>query len=135
MSHRHIQFIVLTLAVLGTSAAGVLLFGSQAQASASSAYTPAHRASSVPSLPCGSASFAPAQNYGAGTSPFSIAVGDFNRDGIKDLVTANYISNNVSVLLGTGTGTFGAATNFPVGTQPTSVAVGDFNVDGIEDLA
>jgi hypothetical protein len=64
-----------------------------------------------------------------------VAVGDFNRDGIADLVVANHDSNNVSVLLGKGNGTFGAAFNYAAGTGPRAVAVADFNGDGIPDLA
>ena len=63
-----------------------------------------------------------------------MAVGDFNKDGSPDLVTANYTANNVSVLLGDGSGGFGSATNFPVGTTPWSVTVGDLNRDGNPDL-
>ncbi|MFN6257310.1 beta strand repeat-containing protein [Microcystis sp.] len=74
-------------------------------------------------------------NFSVGTSPVSVTVGDFNGDGKSDLAVANYNSNNVSVLLGTGTGSFGAATNFTVGSSPYSVAVGDFNGDGKSDLA
>jgi hypothetical protein len=37
-----------------------------------------------------------------GTSPTSVAVGDFNGDGKLDLAVANYRSNNVSILLGNG---------------------------------
>jgi hypothetical protein len=45
-----------------------------------------------------------------------------------DLAVANFNSNNVSILLGTGTGSFVTpATNFAVGSAPFSVAVGDFN--------
>ena len=46
-----------------------------------------------------------------------------------DLAVANFVSNNVSILLGNGTGSFGTATNFAVGSGPFSVAVGDFNGD------
>ncbi|MCE2669911.1 MAG: FG-GAP-like repeat-containing protein [Microcystis sp. 49638_E5] len=74
-------------------------------------------------------------NFSVGTSPVSVTVGDFNGDGKSDLAVANYNSNNVSVLLGTGTGSFGAATNFTVGNGPASVTVGDFNGDGKSDLA
>ncbi|MFN9258739.1 beta strand repeat-containing protein, partial [Microcystis sp.] len=74
-------------------------------------------------------------NFSVGTSPVSVTVGDFNGDGKSDLAVANYNSNNVSVLLGTGTGSFGAATNFSVGNAPSSVTVGDFNGDGKSDLA
>ena len=62
-------------------------------------------------------------------------MGDFNGDGKLDLAVANFSSNNVSILLGTGTGSFSAATNFAAGTGPFSVAVGDFNGDGKLDLA
>jgi hypothetical protein len=48
-------------------------------------------------------------------------------DGESDLVTANGISDDVSILLGNGNGTFGTANNFSVGGLPFSVAVGDFN--------
>jgi hypothetical protein len=49
-------------------------------------------------------SFAPAVNYGVGTNPTSVFSADFNGDGKMDLATANYNSNNVSVVLGSGTG-------------------------------
>src|SRR5438034_348997 len=84
---------------------------------------------------CIPVSFAAAANYGAGTNPFSVAVGDFNGDGNQDLAVANSGSANVSILLGNGDGTFGAASNFGAGGQPHSVAVGDFNGDGNQDLA
>ncbi len=75
--------------------------------------------------------------FPAGAGPVSLAVGDFNGDGIPDLATADYSSNSVTVLLGNGSGGFSAALGspFPVGTNPESVAVGDFNGDGIPDLA
>lgn len=67
-------------------------------------------------------------------NPVSVAVGDFDGDGIPDLVTANAGSDNVSVLLGNGNGSFQAAQNFAAGDGPVSTAVGDFNGDGIRDL-
>jgi uncharacterized repeat protein (TIGR01451 family) len=79
--------------------------------------------------------FGAAANFAVGTSPDSVAIGDFNGDGRSDLAVANDLSNNVSILLGTGTGTFGAATNFAAGTDPFFVAIGDFNGDGRSDLA
>src|SRR4028118_504154 len=68
-------------------------------------------------------------------STVSVAVGDFNFDGNSDLVTANYGTSDVSLLLGNGDGTFGAATYFGVGSGPFSVAVADLNGDGNLDLA
>ena len=74
-----------------------------------------------------------------GSGPNSVAVGDFNGDGVEDLVTADSdpsdLSVNVSVLLGNGDGTFQNAVNFAAGFGPHAVAVGDFNGDGLEDLA
>src|SRR5438128_8278020 len=73
-------------------------------------------------------------SFDAGSNPVSVAVGDFNRDGIADLAVANNGSNNVSVLLGKGDGTFGAAIHYAAGSGPNSVAVADLNGDGIPDL-
>jgi hypothetical protein len=67
--------------------------------------------------------------------PYAVAVGDFNGDGKPDLAVANWLSSNVSMLLGNGDGTFQAVRNFDVGSGPRSVAVGDFNGDGKPDLA
>ena len=71
--------------------------------------------------------------FAAGTRPVSLAVGDFNGDGVQDLATANEQSNNVTVFLGNGSGGFSAARGSPfaVGTCPFSVAGGEFSGDGI----
>jgi hypothetical protein len=70
-----------------------------------------------------------------GTWPEAIATGDFNNDGILDMVVVNMSDNSVSVLLGKPNGTFQPQIVYPVGTQPLFVAVGDFNGDGNLDLA
>lgn len=89
----------------------------------------------------GAGGFSPAQNFDIGNTPFSIAVGDFNGDGISDLTTANggldnEGNGNVSVLLGDGAGSFSPAQSFDIGDKnvPFSVKVGDFNNDGKDDL-
>ncbi len=82
-----------------------------------------------------SGTFAAAVNYGVGSGPISVAIGDVNGDGRLDFAVANQLSNNVSVRLGNGNGTFAATVNYAVGTQPTSVAIGDVNGDGRPDLA
>jgi hypothetical protein len=83
----------------------------------------------------GDGSFQPARNFAAGNGPVSVAVGDFNGDGLLDLAVANNITNGtVSVLLGNGDGSFQAARNFAAGRSPDSVAVGDFNGDSLLDL-
>src|SRR5262249_38125174 len=54
--------------------------------------------------------FAPV-SYAAGTNPEAVATGDFNGDGRPDLAVANYVTDNVSVLLGNPDGTFQPALN------------------------
>lgn len=60
--------------------------------------------------------------------------GDFNGDGVLDLVTADHNANSVSIRLGKGDGTFLENVEFPTGQGPLSVAMGDFNGDGKLDL-
>jgi len=70
-----------------------------------------------------------------GTNPLFVAAGDFNGDGMPDIVVANYGSGTISILLGSKSGAFGAASSFAVGTTPYSISVGDFNEDGQLDIA
>ncbi len=44
-------------------------------------------------------SFIARRDFAAGSIPFSVAVGDFNGDGLPDLAVANGGSANVSVLI------------------------------------
>src|SRR5207247_1956986 len=70
----------------------------------------------------------PAPNLGA--------LGDFNRDGNLDVVTANFTGNTVSFLQSIGTATFRIPGRIPVpfGAFPDAVAVGDFNHDSKLDV-
>ena len=81
-----------------------------------------------PANPSGTLTAATGSPFATGVAPWSIAVGDFNGDGIQDLAVANYgasnaPANNVTVLLGNGSGGFNPAPGSPfaVGTQPVSV--------------
>jgi hypothetical protein len=77
--------------------------------------------------------FAPAQDFGAGDHPQTVAIGDFNGDSHPDLAVAT--GDDVAILLGDGAGGFAAARNFFVGQYPLSIAVGDFNNDSDLDVA
>jgi hypothetical protein len=84
-------------------------------------------------LGLGDGTFQPARSFPAGGYSRSLAVGDFNGDGIPDLAVGSYYE--VLVLLGTGDGSFQPARSFPAGYNPSAVAVGEFNGDGLPDLA
>jgi hypothetical protein len=81
--------------------------------------------------------FAPSSNYFTGTSsrPQGVALGDVNRDGRLDIITANLSTSNVGVLLGVAGG-FAPVSNYFIGTNtsPVSVALGDLNNDGRLDI-
>ena len=81
-----------------------------------------------------SVSFVARMDFPVGQDPRAIATGDLDSDGKVDLVTANYGSNDVSVLLGNGDGTFKPAVNYPVDVRPFLVMVADLNGDGKLDI-
>ena len=86
----------------------------------------------------GAGSFVPAVNYAVGSSgslPYSLAVGDFNGDGISDLAVTLQSGAGLSILLGRGDGTFAPAVPYPTGNFSSSIVAADFNHDGKTDLA
>ena len=80
-----------------------------------------------------------ATQYTVGVEPTSIAVADFNGDGIADLAIGPFFPTGVTyplmILLGNGDGTFTAAAPIELPALPYSIAVGDFNGDGKTDMA
>lgn len=73
---------------------------------------------------------------GSANAPYAVATGDINADGRPDIITANYNTNTVGLLLGNGNGTFQPIVTFSAGTgtNPQSVAVADVNGDGQSDV-
>jgi len=72
--------------------------------------------------------------------PHSIAVADLNGDGRPDLVSANSVSNTLTIFHQEQTRTFGAAPDVTLGDftsldDPRSVIAADLNGDGLLDLA
>jgi hypothetical protein len=69
------------------------------------------------------------------SSPYSIAVGDFNNDHLLDVALSDRSGTNFGVLLGNGDGTLQAMTIFPTGSRSYWITVADFNNDCQLDIA
>ncbi len=85
-------------------------------------------------------SFALPQTFAVGGAPQSVAVGDFDGDGLPDLAVATDNPDAVAILLnttptGATTASFAAPQTFAANDSPGSLAVGDINADGMPDLA
>lgn len=97
----------------------------------------------------GNGNFAAPASYAVGSGSSAIAFGDFNKDGVQDVVTGNFTTGSsntleISVLLGNSDGTFQTSTDYPgaeltnttggVPPNEASIAVADLNGDGNPDI-
>ena len=69
-----------------------------------------------------------------GQNPADVGTGDFNGDGIADLVVTNQGEATVSVYLGKADGTFQTKVDVTVGANPPVCGGGGPNGDGLADL-
>ena len=82
--------------------------------------------------------FAAPQILSVGSQPYGVAIADFNGDGKRDVVAANYGSNTVSILLNTTTApgatlALAAQQTFD-GGNPYAVTTADIDGDGKPDM-
>jgi hypothetical protein len=66
--------------------------------------------------------------------PRSIALADVTGDGNLDLLTANSVTSNLSLLTGDGTGAFASAVYLTAGEGPVVVEAADVTGDGLVDI-
>jgi hypothetical protein len=82
----------------------------------------------------GAVSFSDPVTYEVGEGPTDIFLGDINGDGHVDIITANLLTNDVSVLLNKGDGSFESERFYMVGDHPQAVEVADLDGDGDMDI-
>lgn len=81
----------------------------------------------------GNGTFEPAVEYGVGSGPDGIAIGDLNGDNSLDLVVSSDTGTIVS-LMNDGMGVFEETGRFEPGGQLSSVLLADMNGNGLLDL-
>ena len=69
-----------------------------------------------------------------GRGPISVAVGDFNNDGLSDIAVGTYWGHAVTVFEGDGEFSFKAPHKMPIADYVSAITIGDFNGDGNQDL-
>jgi hypothetical protein len=85
----------------------------------------------------GAINFAAKVDANTGLIPYSVAIGDLDKDGKPDLAVASYNSSAISVFRNTGNSTtisFGTKIDFPSSNYPNFITMNDLNGDGKIDL-
>ncbi|HYO69538.1 MAG TPA: VCBS repeat-containing protein, partial [Archangium sp.] len=82
----------------------------------------------------GSCGFLAPVQYPFAGDPKAITLGDVDKDGDEDLVTANNDGKAVAVLLNLRNGRFQPPSLWSAGREPTAVALADVNADGSLDM-
>lgn len=83
----------------------------------------------------GSGTFQAQTAFATAAGPTSLALADYNVDGLLDIAVSASGDNAVSVLLNLGGGIFGPHFELPVGTDPVSIVTANFNNGGVPDVA
>lgn len=87
----------------------------------------------------GHIAFAPHKDFKTSSRVYTMAMGDFDGDGRKDVIIDNYDLKKISILRNTsreGSISFYILpTGLTTGADPASARVGDFNADGKPDVA
>lgn len=73
-------------------------------------------------------------SFGSGIPSYGLNSGDFDNNGIADLLIANSDSNVVGIAIGIGDGTFNEIDYYTVGTKPSEAKTTDLNTDGNLDI-
>jgi uncharacterized repeat protein (TIGR01451 family) len=105
----------------------------QAQYGGDNTYGPSTSAVRVETITSSSNGLLPPVSLQTGLNPRWVGMGDFNGDGIPDLVTVT--NSGISVFPGKGDGTFGTAVNTAGTPGGNSGLITDFNGDGKLDVA
>jgi len=82
-------------------------------------------------------SIAAGVDYITGASPQAVAIGDLNADGKPEVLVANALDDNISVLFNSSTVgniSLSLAGNFPAALGASSVVIKDIDADGLPDI-
>ncbi|MDW7695248.1 FG-GAP-like repeat-containing protein [Flammeovirgaceae bacterium SG7u.132] len=69
-----------------------------------------------------------------GSNPQDLVLGDFDGDGLSDLLSANYDDKSLSLRLNLDAGSFETTSEVALDGAPVGIAVGDFNFDHKVDI-